>query len=438
MSQLATPISRSFGIAWFGRHELRLFWRDWVSMMTAGKRGREPILAAVAVAFAVLIHMLAYYLVAPYAEAGIVPDPETLLMLTGGGFLACSLMLSQAMESVTRAFYARSDLDLILSSPASARRVFAVRMIAIALATTLLTTVLAGPFINVLAFYDGPRWLAGYGVLLAMGALATAFAIAVTIVMFRSLGPKRTRFISQVVSAVVGAGFVIGAQVAAILSTGKFSRLEIFRSEDIVAAAPGPASLLWWPARAAMGEGVMLAVLLAFGLGLLAAVIAVFSANFGDHVVAASGESYESTRQRGRDRFRPASVKRVLRRKEWALLRRDPWLMSQTLMQILYLAPPALLLWRNFGDDLGGLLIWVPVIVMASGQLAGGLAWLAVSGEDAPDLVASAPVPERAVLTAKIEAVIVAVAVVIAPLVLALAFAAPRIASIVPPGNSAP
>jgi len=430
VSQFATPISRSFGIAWFGRHELRLFWRDWVSMMTAGKRGREPILAAVAVAFAVLIHMLAYYLVAPYAEAGIVPDPETLLMLTGGGFLACSLMLSQAMESVTRAFYARSDLDLILSSPASARRVFAVRMIAIALATTLLTTVLAGPFINVLAFYDGPRWLAGYGVLLAMGALATAFAIAVTIVMFRSLGPKRTRFISQVVSAVVGAGFVIGAQVAAILSTGKFSRLEIFRSEDIVAAAPGPASLLWWPARAAMGEGVMLAVLLAFGLGLLAAVIAVFSANFGDHVVAASGEAYESTRQRGRERFRPASVKRVLRRKEWVLLRRDPWLMSQTLMQILYLAPPALLLWRNFGDDLGGLLILVPVIVMASGQLAGGLAWLAVSGEDAPDLVASAPVPERAVLTAKIEAVIVAVAVVIAPLVLALAFAAPRIAAV--------
>jgi ABC-2 type transport system permease protein len=420
----------TFGIMWFGRHELRLFWRDWISMMTAGKRGREPILAAVAVVFAVLIHMLAYFLVVPYARAGIVPNPATLVVLTGGGLLACSLMLSQAMETVTRAFYARSDLDLILSSPASARRVFAVRMIAIALATTLLTTVLAGPFINVLAFYDGPRWLAAYGVLLAMGALSTAFAIVATIAMFRGLGPKRTRFISQIVSAVVGAGFVIGAQGAAILSTGKFSRLEIFRSEDVIAAAPGPASLLWWPARAAMGEGATLAALLGFGLGLLAVVIAVFSANFGDHVVAASGEVYEATRQRRRARFRPASVKRALRRKEWALLRRDPWLMSQTLMQILYLAPPALLLWRNFGDDLSGFLILVPVIVMASGQLAGGLAWLAVSGEDAPDLVASAPVPERTVLAAKIEAVIGAVAVVIAPLLLALGFAAPRVAAV--------
>ena len=37
-------------------------------------------------------------------------------------FLAWALMLSQAMESVTRVFYARADLDLILSSPVEARQ----------------------------------------------------------------------------------------------------------------------------------------------------------------------------------------------------------------------------------------------------------------------------------------------------------------------------
>ena len=36
-------------------------------------------------------------------------------MITGCAVLAWSLMMSQAMELVTRAFYARSDLDLILS-----------------------------------------------------------------------------------------------------------------------------------------------------------------------------------------------------------------------------------------------------------------------------------------------------------------------------------
>jgi ABC-2 type transport system permease protein len=93
-------------------------------------------------------------------------------------------------------------------------------------------------------------------------------------------------------------------------------------------------------------------------------------------------------------------------------------------MQVLYLIPPALLLWRNFGQG-DSLLVVVPMLVMAAGQLAGGLAWLAVSGEDAPDLVASAPVAPARVLIAKVEAVMAAIGLVFAPLVLALGLAAP-------------
>jgi ABC-2 type transport system permease protein len=62
---------------------------------------------------------------------------------------------------------------------------------------------------------------------------------------------------------------------------------------------------------------------------------------------------------------------------------------------------------------------------MAAGQLAGGLAWLAISGEDAPELVATAPVPVRFVVRAKIEAVLGAIALVFAPFVAALALASP-------------
>ena len=83
-----------------------------------------------------------------------------------------------------------------------------------------------------------------------------------------------------------------------------------------------------------------------------------------------------------------------MRQKEWTLLLRDPWLVSQTLMQLLYLLPPALLLWRSYGEGTGALVVLVPVLVMAAGQLAGGLAWLAISGEDAPD--SSRPLPCRA------------------------------------------
>jgi ABC-2 type transport system permease protein len=114
-----------------------------------------------------------------------------------------------------------------------------------------------------------------------------------------------------------------------------------------------------------------------------------------------------------------------LRRKEWLLLLRDPWLVSQTFMQMLYLIPPAVLLWRSFDDGNGAYNLLVPVLVMAAGQLGGGLAWLAISGEDAPDLVATAPVPASFVLRAKVEAVLGAVAVVFAPLLAVLAILSP-------------
>jgi ABC-2 type transport system permease protein len=91
-------------------------------------------------------------------------------------------------------------------------------------------------------------------------------------------------------------------------------------------------------------------------------------------------------------------------------------------MQILYLVPPALMLWLSFRDDGNALVVVVPVVVMAAGQLSGGLAWLSISGEDAPDLVATAPIASRLLIAAKIEAVMGAIALVFAPLIAALCF----------------
>ena len=99
--------------------------------------------------------------------------------------------------------------------------------------------------------------------------------------------------------------------------------------------------------------------------------------------------------------------------------------MSQTLMQLLYLVPPALFLWRSFSDSSTAIVLITPVIVMAAGQLAGGLAWLTISGEDAADLVATAPLPSASVIRAKIEVVLIVIGVVFAPLVAALALLAP-------------
>jgi len=409
-------------LTWFANHELRLAWRDWLSMMTAGRRGRERVVAIALVVFIVFAHLLAWYFVARYVNVGTEPDKPALVVITGTVLLSWSLLMSQAMESVTRAFYSRSDLDLILSSPAAARKIFAVRIGAMALSVILMAALLGAPIINVAIARGGARWLGAYGVVIAMGAAAAACSVALTVALFRTIGPKRTRLAAQIVAAVIAALFIIGLQVAAILSHGSLSRMVFLESNTLVALVPETDSLLWLPARAALGDLTALAVVLGGSLVLLGLTILIFSARFGDHAIAASSVTATGARQAARSGFRGRSPARVLRQKEWTLLLRDPWLVSQTLMQLLYLLPPALLLWRSYGQGTGALVVLVPVLVMAAGQLAGGLAWLAISGEDAPDLVATAPVLAQNIVRAKVEAVLGGIGLAFAPFIAALAF----------------
>jgi ABC-2 type transport system permease protein len=186
-------------------------------------------------------------------------------------------------------------------------------------------------------------------------------------------------------------------------------------------------SVFWYPARAAMGDEVPLVILLCASVLLFVLITAQFAPRFADYTLDASSKSSANSRaqhvQRAFDVRSPSSALRV---KERRLLLRDPWLISQTLMQLLYLVPPALFLWRSFGTNPAISLVLVPVLIMTAGQLAGGLAWLTISGEDAPDLVISAPVSARGLLRAKIEVVMQCVAVVVLPFALALAFVSAR------------
>jgi ABC-2 type transport system permease protein len=422
---------------WFAAHELRLAWRDWLAMMTGGRRRRAYVAAAGMTGFVLFMHGMALIGLRNVGDIGANPPKTALVVISGAALLAFALMISQSMESVTRAFYTRSDLDLILSSPASARRIFSLRIVIMAAGSILMALLLTGPFIDVMAYWHGARWLSAYGVVLAMGGASAALAVGLTVGLFRTIGARRTRLAAQVVAAVIGAAFVIGLQVGAILSYGDLSRFTFLQSETLAAHLPDAESPVWLPARAMLGDMHALAVTFVVSMLLLMTAVAIFAPRFGDHAIAAAGVAFERKKQSAGAGFRPLSVRAALRRKEWMLLRRDPWLMSQTLMQILYLVPPAILLWRNYGAGAGALLILVPVLVMAAGQLAGGLAWLAISGEDAPELVATAPVPPRYVIRAKIEAVLGACAMVFAPFAAAILLASPYEALVIVAGISA-
>src|SRR5205814_6912937 len=409
-------------LSWFARHEIRLAWREWLAMMTGARKSRTRAVIGL-LALAAILHLPAYAVIGRFADLRAPLDKPTLIVITATIFLAWALMLSQAIESVTRVFYARADLDLIMSSPVKLTNIFSVRIAAIALSVTGMALLFSSPFVDVLIIGGGIRWFSAFGVVIAIGLSAAAVAIAITVLLFHLIGPSRTRLVAQILAAIIGAGFVIALQIAAILSYGTLSRFAVLTSDAVAAYAPDPDSPIWWPAYAAIGNAEALSLLLATSLVLLGGVMAVFSPKFAGTVASASAVATKTRRGSRATTFRHGSRQATLRWKEFMLLRRDPWLVSQSLMQLLYLVPPALMLWRSFAESSDAIVLITPVMVMAAGQLAGGLAWLTISGEDAADLVATAPLPPSRVTRAKVEVVLITIGAIFAPLLAALAFA---------------
>ncbi len=410
------------GIVWFAAHEARLAWRDW--RLLSG-RGRG-MLVALALAF-VLLHAIAGLIMHPAPDLAIHPTKDALVMIVSTLVLSWSLMLSQALELVTRAFYARGDLELILSSPVEVWRLFAVRIVAMAVTLATMSLAIAAPFIDVLAWRGGARWLALYPEVMALATFAVTVAIVAVVAMLRTFGPKRTRVIAQIASAFIAAIFVVILQIGAIRSLGVADRMRFLSSPSVQANLPDPENPVWGLGYAAMGYPVSLGILVGAAVLALLVVIAIYAPRFHRYVLAA-GDIAHQRGARGGDGFGPASSPaQVLRRKEWALLRRDPWLVSQTLVQLLYLMPAGYALWRVFSVHIGAVaVVVVPVLVTVSGQFAGGLAWLAISGEDAPDLIGTAPVPASLVVRAKFEATVGGTLAVFAPFLLVLLTLAPR------------
>lgn len=404
-------------LIWFARHELRIAWRDWLQMMSGGYTRRDRVIVVGTLAFFALLHVAAYALIKGSFAAGAADGEQHRLVLVSALVLtAFTMMMAQAIEQITRVFYARADLDLILSSPAAAENLFAVRIASVAVVATGMTALLASPLINAAAISDGPHWLAAYGVIAALAMIATALAVGISLFLFATLGARRTRLAAQITAAVIGATLLIGLQIVAILNYGNLSRFDVINAPWLSASLPDAAHAVWWPARAVEGESFALLGLMALATLVLIFTIMKTAHRFADCSIAAAGAGERTNVNVTRHRpFTTSTPAQALRRKEWQLLARDPWLASQTVMQVLYLIPPAILLWRDNGD-LSSATIATPVLVMAFGQLAGGLSWLALSGEDASDLLATAPVQANTALRAKIEAVLAVIIVLALPL----------------------
>jgi ABC-2 type transport system permease protein len=189
-------------------------------------------------------------------------------------------MLSQAIESVTRVFYARADLDLIMSSPAPLTNLFSVRIAAIALTVTVMALLLATPFIDVLVIGGGARWFSAYRRRHRHGPVGVGVSPSPSLSdCFSSAAlPRRgwsrrsfRRSRRRLRHRAAGRGDSLLRHAVA------FRRPDLRCRSRLCA---GGDSMVWWPARAMLGDIAALLPLLAAGLMLLGSAMAIFSPRF--------------------------------------------------------------------------------------------------------------------------------------------------------------
>lgn len=412
---------------WLVANEVRLNWRRFAGML--GQAGKVPPLAIAALA-GVIAHVLAWPVVAalgPIAD-GTARSGADAWPLAGILLAVFCWMIAQSLFGAIRTLYDRGDLDLLLGSPLPAVRIFAAKSLSIAASTVGSIAVLVLPVANMGVVTGRPQWLAIYPVLVSLGLLATAVAVFTAISLFFLFGARRARLVMQLIGAAIGGGFVLIVQVVLLLPDAMQNTVT-----GVLAASMAPgsrlAAVIGIPVAATLGDMSANFVMLVLAVACFGGAVFLLSEPFAKASLAASGQGAVQvqlcSRRRKGFKSRPGPA---LRRKEWRLLMRDPGLFAQISLQIIYTLPMVLVLVKS--NTVPMVVAIVPSIVVIVAQVAASLAWITVSGEDAPELIATAPVNAAAVDASKFSAIAIPIAGLLAIPVAALALVSIRAAVI--------
>lgn len=413
---------------WLLAHELRLGWRR--IMRARGKRrwaGGATLWLTLGVPVILTLLSIPMGLgLSKIREIPIIP----ITMVSAALLLAVvfTLMLSQTLAAAVDALYERNDLDLLFSSPMQPQRVMTVRFLGVAFSVfAFYGYFLAGPLI-VVGLMGHPGWLATLPVMFAVALAASGAGLLIAASLFRVIGPRRTRTIAQVLAALIGAAFFLIAQARNIL--GAKTSNSLFADLARRAGDPGfhPPPGLDWPLRALIGQPLPLFAVLAIGVGTFWLANAWLGPRFAADAAAAAGAGAQGARKAGVVKAFASGPFAATLRKEWRLLARDPALLTQVLIRVLYLLPLGFLALRQAAVQNDLVLPGIAAALsLMSSQVAGSLAWITISAEDAPDLLACAPAEISLVRRGKLAAAVLPTAALLAPFLLPLLVMSPMV-----------
>lgn len=385
---------------WLLQHELRMVWFNHGGR--SKKRSWVPLLLAIAW---LVLHVPVFIVLRdlpalPGQVLSLAAMAATGLMVVLGTF-----MFSSGLKASVDSLFERGDVDLLLSSPLPSRSIFTVRLGAITLGVASVYLALAGPVVNAGLLTGHARWLALYAVILAWTAICCSLAMLLTLLLVRVIGARKTHVVAQVLSAIAGALIFLLAQAQNLFQLDMNGSAKALAEGLFARGMLGPDSVVWSAGRAALGSVYPLLVLVA-----IAGALFLFTVHFThDFFVRGLQLAVSSARTKGkpaparRDQFGRHLLEVVLR-KEWRLIARDPHLLSQVLLQLLYMLPLGFLVVRSEQQVAPSLAAGLALI---AASLTASFTWIIVAAEDAPDLLQASPAAARTVRCAKLAAALI-------------------------------
>lgn len=317
--------------------------------------------------------------------------------------LLFTFMTTQALLASQRTLYEAGDLDLLFSAPLDPRTVVSAKLLGIAGGVMLTFSIFLLPILLPVALLGHPELLGALALLVALACTAACLGLGVTLVLARTVGPRAARTLGQILAALTGASLFLVTQILNQQDDRRESGT-VLLFEALRDRGYGSSGLSSLPGRAVFGDPLAILLLLGGALGLFAlAGWGMRNAFLRSYRAGGARPASRRVAKGGIARHFHRGLFATIFSKELRLLLRDPALIFQLLLRIVYLAPILLIAFRD-----GRTLPLAPTLaftsVVIAGQLVSSLAWLAASAEDTPDLLKVAPVAKDDLDVAKLLA----------------------------------
>lgn len=366
-------------------------------------------------------------------------SPTLALPLTLVGGVLFVVMFMTGLQASVQVMFERKDLDLLVSSPVSTRSIFAVRVLGVVMAVSL-WWVTFGFLVALIGLMLGSWHLLGLPLgFLTLGMVVSTVSVGISFALVRAFGVQKTRTIVQVTTFVFGGLMFMVSQLQNFMRAGSTPAWMQNLSQWVVQTyqsllALPETSLLWYWARSLWLEPLPTLMVLAGSLAVLTLMVTITHGAYLKGASEASGFNRPRLKNLKQAPFRSGGLL-LLWSKEWKLVLRDPALLAQLVLQVVYLVP---LMFMMFGMNSGArqanafaaLLnpaFWVAGVVLAASSLASWVARVFIAAEDQPDLLAMSPHPVGHLRRQKMWVVLAPMLMVFVPLVLFLARGKPML-----------